>query len=152
MTIERLLQQYPNIMDRIKELNDNIIELTERMKETHNTLKAKVITDMPRSRGEIHSVVEHAVVDLIDVYYEEIQDKKKYIKKLLKEKAEVENLLSLLNRDRLAVVKLRAFDGHKFAAIAEVAKYMDYQTAKIAYDRSLDFLYKNCMLDYVTRN
>jgi DNA-binding NarL/FixJ family response regulator len=122
MEVIKLLNEYPFLVERIKEIHKQIAELNEKKVEAENSLKANTINDMPKNPN-VGDPVFDLVTKILSTYVEEIAKLLNQELDLMAQKIKTENMLKKLTPKEYTIIKLRHFEGLKFYQIARKVFY-----------------------------
>lgn len=127
MKVIQLLNEYPFILLRIKELDATISDLTEQIETAkENPISAIKLTGMPHS-STVSDSVANLVQKIITMQLDGIEKCLKIKVELINKQIFVENLIAgLTNRERL-IINLRHFDGLTFW---QIGRHKNIQLSK----------------------
>ncbi len=137
MNIERFLREYPTLGEEIMRLNKELNNLIACKEDTYNTMKAQVMSDMPKisASGENPSLVEKAVVSLIDNYGHKIEYYTLMINNLMDQQQIFEKVWfmpDLLCRLEKTIIEMRYFKEFHWDLICRQTCYSRPQCMRIA--------------------
>ncbi len=125
-TMEDKLKNYGRILDKIKDLNKEMNEDLECMKEQENILRANIITDMPHGTDICNPTLQ-AVERLIDRYQKSIESKANRISELMDERELIEILINELTTEESDVIRWRYFNKCSWRRVALAVNYSKRQ-------------------------
>lgn len=136
MNIERFLREYPALGEEIMRLNKELNNLIACKEETYNTMKAQVMSDMPKisASGENPSVVERTVVTLVDQYAHQIEYYTLMINTLIDQQRIFEKIWfkpDILSNIEREIIQLRMFQERPWDFIARKISYSRMQCLRI---------------------
>jgi hypothetical protein len=119
---EKLLRDYPYMLDDIQKLNEEISETLKRKQESQNTLKAATISDMPKGENT-SDLTYQAVEKSIDTYDTHVVFLTNKIRGLFEDRRLIWEAMRNITVDEKKAVDLHYFKGYHFERVGSIMHY-----------------------------